>query len=83
MPSEPSAADRPARTPSPLALLLGLIPFAAMCFSVTLWDRVNPTILGVPFNLAWLISWIVLSVLCMTIAYRVETARGKTQSGRT
>ena len=75
--SEPVRADKP----SPVALLLGLIPFVAMCFSVALWDRLDPMILGVPFNLAWLVCWIVLSALCMAAAYRVETARGKKDGG--
>jgi hypothetical protein len=63
--------------PSVGALLLGLIPFAAMCFSVAFWDRVDPMIVGIPFNLFWLISWIVLSTVCMSAAYRVESARHK------
>jgi hypothetical protein len=70
----------PARKPSPAALVLGLIPFVGMCFSVALWDRIDPMILGVPFNLAWLICWIVLSTLCMLAAYRVEAARDKKDS---
>jgi Protein of unknown function (DUF3311) len=61
--------------PSVAALLLALIPFAALCFSVPLWDRVEPMVLGLPFNLFWLIAWIVLSSLCMWGAYRVEAAR--------
>ena len=65
------------KKPSPGALCLGLIPFAAMCFSVALWDRLDPMILGIPFNLIWLICWIVLSTLCMWAAYRVEAARDK------
>ena len=65
------------KKPSRVALLLGLIPFAAMCFSVALLDRIDPMIFGVPFNLAWLICWIVLSSLCMGAAYRVEAARHK------
>ena len=65
------------KKPSRVALLLGLIPFAAMCFSVALWDRIDPMIFGLPFNLAWLICWIVLSSLCMWAAYRVEAARHK------
>lgn len=60
------------RKPSPLALLFGSIPFVAMCFTVALWDRVEPMILGVPFNLAWLIGWTVLSSLCLWAAYRVD-----------
>ncbi len=62
-------------------LLLGLIPFVAMCFSVALWDRVAPAILGLPFNLAWLMGWVVLSVACMAIAYRIEHARNRTGGG--
>ncbi len=71
----------PVKKPSLGALLLALIPFAAMCFSVALWDRVDPMILGVPFNLFWLICWIVLSTLCMWAAYRVEAARDKKDGG--
>ena len=63
------------RKPSSGALGLALIPFTAMCFSVPLWDRIDPMILGLPFNLFWLIAWIVLSSLCMWAAYRVEAAR--------
>jgi len=32
---------------------------------------------GIPFNLFWLISWIVLTTICMCAAYRVETAQKK------
>ncbi len=63
------------RRPSGRALLLALIPFAAMCFSVPLWDRIEPVMFGLPFNLFWLISWILLTPLCMWVAYRIETAR--------
>jgi hypothetical protein len=63
------------KKPSPVALLLGLIPFIGMCFSVGLWDRIDPLILGIPFNLAWLMCWIVLTNVCMWAAYRVEAAR--------
>ena len=62
------------KRPSLSALLLGLIPFAAMCFSVPLWDRVYPMVFGLPFNLFWLIAWIGLSTLCLAAAYRIETS---------
>jgi Protein of unknown function (DUF3311) len=64
-------ASKPSRT----ALLLALVPFAAMCFSVPLWDRVHPMILGLPFNLSWLIAWIVLTSACMAAGYRKERGR--------
>jgi hypothetical protein len=65
------------KRPSLGAILVALIPFAAMCFSVALWDRVQPMVLGIPFNLFWLISWIVLSSLCLGVIYRFESARSK------
>jgi hypothetical protein len=61
------------KRPSLRALLLGLIPFVAMCFSVAAWDRIHPMVLGLPFNLFWLVLWIVLTPLCMWGAYRAET----------
>jgi|HubBroStandDraft_6_1064221.scaffolds.fasta_scaffold44141_2 hypothetical protein len=63
---------KPPRLPS---LLLALIPFAAMCFSVSAWDRVYPIVLGLPFNLFWLTSWIVLTPLCLWGAYRLESKK--------
>ncbi len=54
------------------ALIFGLIPFAGMCFSVPFWDRIEPTIQGLPFNLCWLVAWIVISSACMGMAYRCE-----------
>jgi uncharacterized protein DUF3311 len=70
------------KRPSLGAILLALIPFGAMCFSVSLWDRVNPMLLGLPFNLFWLISWIVITTLCMWAAYRIEAA-GNKKNGET
>lgn len=65
------------KTPSLGALALGAIPFAAMCFSVALWDRVQPMVLGLPFNLFWLTLWVVLTPCCMWGAYLLETTGGR------
>ena len=48
-----------------------------MCFSVSAWDRIHPMFLGLPFNLFWLVLWIVLTPLCMWGAYRVEMPRSR------
>ena len=61
------------RKPALGAVLLGLIPFVACCFTVPLWDRVYPMVLGLPFNIFWLILWILLTPVCMAAAYRIET----------
>ena len=64
------------KRPALRALLLALVPFIAMCFSVAAWDRIYPMVLGMPFNLFWLLLWIGLTPLCLWAAYRVQAARG-------
>ena len=68
------------KPPSLKAILIGLIPFGGMCFTVSLWDRVDPMIFGIPFNLFWLIAWMVLTTLCMAIAHRIERDRSAATS---
>lgn len=63
------------KKPSTGALLLGLIPFVAMCFSVAAWDRVEPMVLGLPFNFFWLLLWTFLTPLCLLGAYRLEAPK--------
>jgi len=63
------------RRPGRAALLLACVPFVAACFSVPLWDRIYPAVLGLPFNLFWLMSWIPLTSLCMWGVYRLESSR--------
>lgn len=58
------------------SILFGLIPFAAICFPVVLWDRVYPMVWGMPFNFFWLLSWLLLTPLCMWGAYCLEVPRG-------
>jgi Protein of unknown function (DUF3311) len=74
MPSDCSAPLQ-MNKPSRGSLLLALVPFVAMCFSVPLWDRTSPLLFGLPFNLGWLILWIVLSSLCLAFIYRIEVRR--------
>ena len=63
------------RKPTLAAVLLACIPFLAVCFSVPLWDRIYPMVLGLPFNLFWLILWIPLTSACLSAAYRLQTSR--------
>ena len=70
-----------ARKPTWPALLLGLIPFVGMCFTVPLWDRIHPFVAGLPFNLFWLMLWIVLTPFCLWGAYRFEKRADLQHSG--
>jgi Protein of unknown function (DUF3311) len=58
--------------PSWPALAFGLIPFIGICFTVDLWDRIHPMVMGLPFNVFWLMLWMVLGPVCMWGAYRFE-----------
>jgi hypothetical protein len=49
---------------------------------VSLWDRVYPIVLGLPFNFFWLISWLLLTPLCMWGAYRLEAPRASDPSAK-
>ena len=70
------------KPPSPVSLLLGLIPFIATCFSVSLWDRIHPFVLGLPFNIFWLVLWLLLSPLFMWAAYSIEVPRSGDRHGK-
>lgn len=63
------------KPPSLTALAIGTIPFIALCFSVALWDRATPVVLGLPFNLFWLLAWTLLTPVLMSFAYRLEKRR--------
>lgn len=69
------------RKPSVGAILLALIPFVAICFSVSWWDRIDPMVLGLPFNFFWLIAWLLLTPVCMWGAYRLEAPRASESHG--
>jgi hypothetical protein len=71
------------KRPSFGAICLGLIPFIAMCFSVSAWDHIDPMIFGLPFNIFWLLSWIVLTAVCMSGVYWLETSRISKDSAAT
>lgn len=64
------------KRPSLGAMACGLIPFVAVCFSVSLWDLIHPIILGLPFNFFWLILWLLLTPVCLWAAYRIEMRSG-------
>ena len=63
------------KKPSFAAIIVALIPFCAICFSVSAWDRVYPMVFGLPFNFFWLLAWIVLTSACMAVVYRIESPR--------
>lgn len=71
--------------PSLVAILLGCAPILGMCLTVPLWDRIDPMLLGIPFNLFWLTLWILLTPVFMYGAYvkerRAELLHGQSSKG--
>lgn len=55
-----------------LALILGALPFITLVFALPLVNRIEPIILGLPFLLFWIISWVVLTPLILFVAYCLE-----------
>ena len=44
----------------------GMVPF----------NRIDPLILGLPFSMAWIASWVLLSFLFLVLVDYVETTQG-------
>ena len=55
-----------------IALSLGAIPFLTLVFALPLVNRIEPVILGLPFLLFWILSWVALTPLILFVAYRME-----------
>jgi uncharacterized protein DUF3311 len=53
---------------------LALLPFIAMLVGPFFLNRVTPTVLGMPFLLAWLVGWILISAAIMAVIFRTDPA---------
>jgi hypothetical protein len=63
------------------ALILGAIPFITLVFALPLVNRIEPIILGLPFLLFWILSWVVLTPFILLIAYTVERKLNRKEEG--
>ena len=55
----------------PLALL-ALVPASGLSIAIPFVNRLEPRIFGLPFILAWIIAWWLLTAVLMYIIYRSE-----------
>ena len=53
---------------------LALLPFVAMLVGPFFVSRVTPTILGMPFLLAWFVAWILISAAIMAVIFSLDPA---------
>ena len=63
------------------ALLLGAVPFITLVFALPLVNRIYPIVLGLPFILFWIISWVILTPFILFLAYKVEKRFNPPQEG--
>lgn len=55
--------------------MLAFIPFVALSFAIPLVNRIEPRIFGLPFLLAWIAVWMLLTPLFLYALYRLERGR--------
>ena len=52
--------------------VLAALPFIGVLLGVPFVNRVEPLVLGMPFVLAWIVLWVLLSAAIMTIVFRLD-----------
>ncbi|MFP3566824.1 DUF3311 domain-containing protein [Paraburkholderia sp. SIMBA_030] len=57
-----------------LLRVLAALPFIGMLVGIAFVNRVEPLVLGMPFVLAWIVMWVVLSSIIMAIVYRLDSS---------
>lgn len=55
-----------------LPLLVALVPVLALTAAIPFVNRLEPRILGLPFLLAWIVAWIVLTPVFMAVVHRLD-----------
>jgi hypothetical protein len=51
---------------------LSALPFIGVLVGIFFANRVEPFVLGLPFALFWVTSWVVLTAIIMAIVYRLD-----------
>ncbi|MFT4066622.1 DUF3311 domain-containing protein [Paraburkholderia sp.] len=55
-----------------LLRVLAALPFIGMLVGIAFVNRVEPLVLGMPFVLAWIVMWVILSSIIMAIVYNLD-----------
>jgi len=53
---------------------LAILPFIGMFAGPIFHNSVTPFILGMPFILAWIVLWVLISSAVMAVIYRFDAA---------
>jgi hypothetical protein len=64
-----------------LALLFAAVPFITLVLALPLVNRLEPVILGLPFLLFWILTWVVLTPPILFAAYLFEKKLNRSEEG--
>ena len=56
------------------AIVCAIVPVLALTLGVVFANHLEPRILGLPFVLAWIVIWVLLTPAFMWVAYRSQNA---------
>ena len=66
-----------------------LAAYAIVCLSMLCWpgyarlgNRIEPYVLGLPFSLAWVVGWVVLTFLVLVVFHLSGNPSGGDSTGR-
>jgi hypothetical protein len=59
---------------------LAVLPFLGMLVGPFFLNRVSPPVLGMPFLLAWLVAWILLTAAIMALIFCLDPENQDTAS---
>ena len=54
--------------------VLAFIPFLGVLGGIFFANRVEPYVIGLPFILFWIVAWVVLTSVLMTVIYMLDPA---------
>lgn len=57
-----------------LIYLLAALPFLGLLGGMVFANRVEPLVLGLPFVLFWILTWVVLTPVVMGVVYVLDPA---------
>ncbi|TCP27809.1 uncharacterized protein DUF3311 [Scopulibacillus darangshiensis] len=55
-----------------LIYILAALPFIGILFGIQFANKVTPIIFGMPFILAYIVMWVLLTSVIMAIVYRLD-----------
>ena len=75
MPPPPNASKPEPGETSHWSLVLALVPATALTLGIPFANRLEPRVFGLPFLLAWIVGWILLTPPIMAAGHWLDRRR--------